>query len=244
MLERTMGIENKVKFFENEAEFSFRPDDNFIVCYRDQIESKNYDLKKLNNMRLIKRTDSNLNSSINSKIRVKEIKTNIDLINKLNKKKKYTKLNFNTFYNMMIQNQQKLNLKISSSFKLINKFAIFKNYLDDYCYNLWIKKSYLIILQIEYIIWTKFLINLIFFQLDQPINYYKINDEKLRIIYYILIIDNFLTLLMVIEILFNIFINGFRLFFSKFINIFDTCIVVINVLSFLSHLYGYGELTR
>lgn len=244
MLSQTIGIADKVKFFREEAEFSFKPDSNFLVSLQDcnKRNDEFLNLKQLDELYVSKKVSNKakaknkrLSTKIDNKSMEYKLNRNISSNIKLNK------LNFDSFYKQIeVANTRKFNF----FFRLLENIFICKENLNDFFFDLCLTKGHLITIQIEYIVWAKFFLNLIIFQLDQPVDYYKIKDEKLRIFYYLLFIDNFLTLFMVIEISLKILLTGLKTFFSKLINIFDTCIVIINILSFISRLLDMGELTR
>lgn len=153
-----------------------------------------------------------------------------------NKKFKLIKLDFNALFKFMKEVQSSRN---NFYIRLYNKIKQFRMY----CINVWMQRHRQLAIVIEYIIWTKFFVNLCIFEIEQPINYTIIqtNTENQSIFFYLFRVDNYLTLLMIIEILLKIFIYGSKRYFARMINIFDTTIVLINILSLISRVFDLGD---
>ena len=219
MTKHTMNVNDKIKFYQKEDEFSFIPDSNFMVSYKDGYSKTNENDKKKMEMNYLKTFTQSIIRSKKSSVILSKV--DLDRLSEL------------------ILNTQNLKLNQLSSL-LPNQLKFMK----EFFFNLWLKHHLKIISIIEYIIWAKFFINLCIFQFEQPINYAKEISEETGVFYFLFWIDCCLTLLMIVEILFKIFIFGVWKFLSRTVNLFDTTIVLICTLSFITRLLHFNVLAR
>ena len=219
---RTRDFRDKVKFFQGEPEFSFQPESDFSVCLRS---SKEY-IRCQESKCVIIRKDTVGKKPKNSAAQ-KEV------IALLESAKGGKLVDFNSLY-AFIDEMRKPRMHFAAN--LFNQFDRFK----EQCTSL--MSSGRVQMAIEYVVWAKFFIQLCIFQIEQPLNYTMIMHEKLRIYYYLFWIDNLLTLLMTVEMLVKIFVfYGARRFFAKTIHIFDSFIVLINLVALASRLFDLGD---
>ena len=259
---RTIDLNDKIKFFRGEAEFSFKPEPGFMVCYmKDVTEDDKRRLKDLKleiDRKLVETGDlrqaiqsylDGEQSRVRSKSKAATSKGAPDLKN-IKTKSEQSKLHLideevkrrrevDQLYELVKQahlaeSKPDLFTSLSGRFKKLKK--VFSN-LQMYEYRQ-------VNILIEYVIWAKFFINLCIFQIEQPFNYAHMMHEKARIFYYLLWIDNYLTLFMSVEILLKILVFGFHKFYSSLINIFDSSIVFINILSFIARLFDLSDYER
>lgn len=219
---RTRDFSDKIKFFRGEPEFSFEPETDFSVCLRS---SKEY-IRCQESKCVIIRKDG-----ADQKKKSAAQKEEIALQESWSKGSKL--IDFNTLY-ALIEEMRKPRLHFAAS--LLHEIDRIKQRCASQMSTAHAQMA------IEYVIWAKFFIHLCIFQIEQPLNYTLIMDEKLRIYHYLFWIDNLLTLLMTVEMLLKIFVfYGARKFFSKRINIFDSFIVLINLISLASRLVNLGD---
>lgn len=210
---RTRDFKDKVKFFRGEPEFSFEPEPDFSVCLKS---SKEYVRCQESKCMIIRKTDRKASAPKEELVlpgsKLIDFRTLYALIEEMRSSKRHFATNLS---NKIDQIKERFaGLMETSNAQMV----------------------------IEYVIWAKFFIHLCIFQIQQPLNYTLIMNEKLRIYYYLFWIDNLLTLLMTLEMLLKIFVfYRPKKFFSKTINTFDFVIVLINIISLVSRLINLGD---